>query len=120
MKLLRSFSYAWSGLKTCFIAETNFKIHVVLAILAISLGFLLNISRNEWLAVMGCVALVVAMEMVNTAIEKLCDVLLQDIHPGIKKVKDIAAGAVMVAAVCSLIIGVVIFLPKIIAYIKLL
>jgi diacylglycerol kinase len=57
--------------------------------------------------------------MINTAIEKLCDVVQQEIHPGIKKVKDIAAGAVMMAAAGSLVIGFVIFLPKIIVFIKL-
>jgi diacylglycerol kinase len=58
------------------------------------------------------------MEMLNTAIEKLCDVVHKEIHPGIKKVKDIAAGAVLIAAFCSVITGAVIFLPKIIHFIK--
>ena len=118
MKLIRSFTYAWSGLKACFSSETNFKIHIVSAIVAISLGFLLNISPVEWIALIVCIAFVIAMEMVNTAIEKLCDLVEHDIHPGIKKVKDIAAGAVMMAAIGSLAIGLIIFLPKIIVIIK--
>jgi diacylglycerol kinase (ATP) len=118
MKLLRSFTYAWSGIKTCFSAEANFKIHIVFAIAAITLGFLLNISHNEWLAIIVCIAFVMTMEMINTAIEKLCDVVQPGIDPRIKKVKDIAAGAVLVAAMGSLITGAVIFLPKIIILIK--
>jgi diacylglycerol kinase (ATP) len=118
MKLLRSFTYAWGGLKTCFSSETNFKIHIVFAVLTIFLGFFLNISSNEWIAIIFCIAFVIAMEMINTAIEKLCDVVHKDLHPGIKKVKDISAGAVMIAAIGSLVIGLIIFLPKIIVFIK--
>lgn len=120
MKILRSFIYAFNGLKTCFTAETNFKIHIAFSIAATALGFLLSISSIEWLAVIGCIAFVIAMEMINTAIEKLCDVVHKDLHPGIKKVKDVAAGAVMMAAIGSLIIGALIFFPKIIVYIKAL
>lgn len=118
MKTIRSFAFAWNGFKICFTSEANFKVHLVFALLAISLGFILNIGSNEWLAVIGCITFVTTMEMMNTALEKLCDVVYKDIHPGIKKVKDIAAGAVLVAAVCSVVIGTVIFLPKIIFYIK--
>ena len=118
MKIIKSFAFAWNGFKICFTSEANFKVHVFFALLATSLGFILKIGSNEWLAVIGCIALVTTMEMMNTALEKLCDVVQTDIHPGIKKVKDIAAGGVMIAAACSLIIGAVIFLPKIIYYIK--
>jgi diacylglycerol kinase len=118
MKLLRSFIYAWHGLKICFTAEVNFRIHIVCAIAAIFLGCMLRLSSVEWIAVTGCIAFVITMEMINTAIEELCDVVQGDIHPGIKKVKDIAAGAVMMAAIASLIIGFIIFLPKIIVFIK--
>ena len=118
MKTLRSFAFAWNGLKICFTSEINFRIHIASAIAAILLGFVLKISHAEWLAVTGCIVFVVVMEMINTAIEQLCNMVHQDIHPGIKKIKDVAAGAVMLSAFCSFIIGVVIFLPKIIVYIK--
>lgn len=120
MKIIKSFAFALNGFKICFTSETNFKIHIVAAVVVVLLGFALSISAIEWLVVTGCIAFVLTMEMINTAIEKLCDVVQIDFHSGIKKVKDIAAGAVMLSAVCSLIIGVVIFLPKIIMYIKLL
>ncbi len=118
MKVIKSFVFAWHGFKICFASETNFKIHLLFATAAVCLGFTLNITYIEWLSVIGCIALVTALEMINTALEKLCDVVHKDVHPGIKQVKDIAAGAVLVGACCSFIIGLMIFLPKIILYIK--
>ena len=118
MKLIKSFAYALQGLKICFISELNFRIHTVLAIIAIAFAIVFNVSIFEWMAISFCIAFVIAMEMLNTAIEKLCNVIHQEFHPGIKKVKDIAAGAVLVSAVFSLITGLTIFLPKIITYFK--
>ena len=118
MKLIKSFGFAWNGLNICFAAEINFKIHVLAAIIAIALGIGLHISMLEWGVIILCIALVITMEMINTAIEKLCDVVQKEFHPAIQKVKDIAAGAVLVVALCTLIIGAVIFLPKIISCIK--
>lgn len=118
MKIIKSFAFAWSGLKICFASETNFKIHIAFAAFAMLLGFVFSISRVEWLVIIGCIAFVTTMEMVNTTIEKLCDVVHKEFHPNIKKVKDIAAGAVLVAAACSVIVGVIIFLPKIIVYLN--
>jgi diacylglycerol kinase len=117
-KIIKSFAFAWNGLKICFISETNFKVHLLLAIIAVSFGIGFSISGTEWLALLFCIAFVLVMEMMNTAIEKLCDVVHKDFHPGIKKVKDIAAGAVLVAATGALITGLFIFLPKIIISIK--
>ena len=118
MKLIKSFAYAWEGIRSCFQSEPNFRIHSVLAIVVLVFSMLFKISTVEWIAVCFCIAFVVTMEMLNTAIEKLCDVTHKDFHSGIKKVKDIAAGAVLGAAFFSLITGIVIFLPKIISLIK--
>ena len=118
MKLLRSFRYAWNGIRSCFASEPNFRIHSLLTIVVIILSIVFDISTMEWIAVGFCIAFVVTMEMLNTAIEKLCDVVHREIHPGIKKVKDIAAGAVLVSAIFSLVTGLIIFLPKIIVYLK--
>jgi undecaprenol kinase/diacylglycerol kinase (ATP) len=114
MKLFKAFAFAFNGLKICFTSETNFKIHALLAITAILFGIVFNISTNEWLIILVCIAFVTAMEIMNTAIEKLCNVVHQDTHPGIKHVKDIAAGAVLVSAIISFVISCIIFLPKII------
>lgn len=118
MKLFKSFVFACNGLKICFLSETNFKIHIFLAAVAILLSIVFNISTTEWLVIIFCIALVISMEMLNTAIEILCDVVTKDIQPAIKKVKDIAAGAVLLSAIASFIIGGIIFLPKIILFIK--
>ncbi|MEO6539738.1 MAG: diacylglycerol kinase family protein [Ferruginibacter sp.] len=118
MKLIKSFAYAWNGIRSCFVSEPNFRIHSILSIVVIILSLAFHISTYEWIGVGFCIAFVIAMEMLNTAIEKLCDVVHPDIHPGIKKVKDIAAGAVLISAIFSLITGLIIFLPKIILYLK--
>ena len=118
MRLLRSFAYAWHGLRTCFGSEANFKIHIFFAAMAILFGFGLNISGGEWLAILFCIAFVISMEMMNTAIEKLCNMVHRDVHPAVKAIKDIAAGAVMIAAVSAFIAGIIIFLPRIMNLVK--
>ncbi|MEP7238317.1 MAG: diacylglycerol kinase family protein [Ferruginibacter sp.] len=118
MKLKKSFAFAWNGLRICFVAGQNFRIHVVVAIVVVILAVLFNISAHEWIFICFCIAFVIIMEMLNTAIEKLCDVVHPAVHPGIKKVKDISAGAVLISAIFSLLTGLIIFLPKIIACFK--
>ena len=118
MKLIKSFVYAWAGIRYCFKSEPNFRIHLIAAIIAVIFSLLFSISATEWIVVGFCIALVTAMEMMNTAIEKLCDVVHIEQDPVIKSVKDIAAGAVLLSAVFSLITAAIIFLPKIIMYFK--
>jgi len=118
MKLIKSFIYAWTGLRSCFRSEPNFRIHFMAAIVAIVFSVLFNLAATEWIAIGFCIALVITMEMINTAIEKLCDVVHKEQHPAIKKVKDIAAGAVLLSAAFSLMTAAIIFLPKIIMYFK--
>jgi diacylglycerol kinase len=115
MKLLRSFVFAFAGIRSAFGSELNFRIHTVAAILALCLSAVLKISTTEWILVFFCIAFVLVVELLNTALEKLSDVVHPDIHPGIKKVKDIAAGAVLIAALFSIATGMIIFVPKIIA-----
>lgn len=118
MKLKKSMLYALAGIQSCFKSEINFRIHFIAAILALILSLLLKISSTEWITICFCIAFVITMEMLNTAIEKLCDIVHQKIHPAIKTIKDIAAGAVLVSAFFSLVTGCIIFLPKIIIYFK--
>lgn len=116
--MFKSFGFAINGIRQCFITEQNFRIHTVAAIVAIILAFVFNVSGFEWIAILFCIAFVISMEMLNTAIEKLCDVVHKEMHPLIKKVKDISAAAVLVSAIFSAIAGLIIFLPKIISFIK--
>ena len=84
------------------------------------MGFIFTINTTEWLFVIGCCMLVLSLELLNTAIENICNLLSKDFNPFIKIIKDTAAAAVLVTAIGSVIIGAVIFLPKIINLIKLL
>ncbi len=118
MKLLRSFVHAFNGIRLSFASELNFRIHAVAALLVTILSAALDIAVFEWLLVGFCIAFVIVVEMLNTAIEKLCDVVQPEVNPVIKKVKDIAAGAVLVAAIFCVIAGLIIFVPKIIEYLK--
>jgi diacylglycerol kinase len=118
MKLIKSFFYAGRGIKYCFVQEQNFKIHMLAIAAVITAGFYFSITTTEWMLITGCCMVVVAMEMLNTAMEKMCDLVTKDFHPLIEYIKDISAGAVLVCAAGSAVIGVIIFVPKIIQYLK--
>ncbi|SUJ28384.1 Undecaprenol kinase [Sphingobacterium spiritivorum] len=110
---IASFGYAIKGLKVLFREETNAQIHLLAAITAVILGLWLHISAMEWIAVCLCIGIVIAMEALNTAIEHMADMITLEQHPGIKRIKDVAAGAVLITAIAALIVGLIIFLPKI-------
>ena len=118
MKIIRSFGFALNGIRYCLVSQTNFRIHMLLAILAICLSITMHISSTEWIIVLLCIAMVFLSEMINTAIEKLCYLEQPDFHPIIKLVKDIAAGGVLIVAFTSFVIGAIIFIPKIVILIK--
>jgi diacylglycerol kinase len=111
-KRIKSFYYAFSGLKTVLINEHNFRIHLLAAIFAIIAGTLFNISSMEWISITLIIALVLSLEIINSAIEKLADFVSPEKNIKIKAVKDMAAAAVLVAAIASLIIAAIIFIPK--------
>ncbi len=108
---LRSFRFAFQGAVQFFSKQRNAKIQTVMGIAAISLGFIVSITPYQWLLVLFCIGLVISLEMINSAIEIFCDMVTTDFHPKIKIIKDVAAGAVLVAAIASLIIGLIIFIP---------
>jgi diacylglycerol kinase len=118
MKHKNTFIHAANGILHAFRKERNFRIHVLATLLVIMLGVVITISRVEWLFVIGCCMLLLSLELLNTAIENLCDLVTEDYHPIVKIVKDTAAGAVLVAAAGSVITGLIIFLPKIIHLLK--
>ena len=115
MKFIQSLQFAISGIITFFRNERNGQIQLVAAIIVVTLGLVFQIGAMEWLVVVLCITVVLTLEMINTAIEKLCDVVQPDYHPQIKIIKDIAAGAVLIAALGSVIAGAIIFVPKIFA-----
>lgn len=115
-KLFRSFGYAFSGIIRMIGMEQNARIHLLATICAVLLGFGLKISSMEWCIVLILIALVWAAEAFNTSIEKLTDHLFHGYHKTARIVKDFSAGAVLICAIAALICGLIIFLPKIIAF----
>lgn len=118
MRFLNSAMHAVRGLLYCFQSEKNFRVQFALAVVAFLAGIFFGLTPQEWLAILLCTAIVLGMEIINTAIERLCDVITISIHPAIKQVKDIAAGGVLLVSAISLAAGCVIFIPRIISMIK--
>ncbi len=114
LKVVRSFKYAFAGLKYALVRENNVRFHALASICAVVLSIFFHISTNEWGAIIIAIGMVWAAELFNTAIEKLCDLVWEARHPTIKIVKDVAAAAVLMAAFTALAVGILIFLPKLI------
>ena len=112
-----SFSFAWQGIKALFRTEHNAWIHAGLTIAAITLSVILKISRAETIVLILAMSLVWITEIINTAIEKSMDFISKEKHPQIGLVKDLAAAAGLIAAITALIIGTIIFLPKLLNYV---
>lgn len=112
-KLIRSFAYAIEGIVHSIKREQNVRIHFMIAIVVICLGFYYHITTTEWLFVLFAIGGMVSLELMNTAIERTVDLVTQQKHPLAKQAKDAAAGAVLIFAIISVIIGCIIFLPKI-------
>lgn len=110
-KQLRSFGYAWQGIKACVGKEQNLSFHLIATAVVIIAGFAFSITRTEWVIVILCIGVVIAAELFNTAIEKLVDLVSPERHPIAGQVKDIAAGAVLVCAAAAAMIGLIIFVP---------
>lgn len=106
-----SFKNALKGLIIAWREELNFKLEVVIAFAVIVLGYTLCISRSEWLALMFSIGFVLVTELVNTALENVCDVIQPKTDEHIGKIKDLAAGAVLLASLLTISVGCIIFLP---------
>jgi diacylglycerol kinase len=113
MKFLKGFSYAFNGLKYAFSSQINMKFHILATLFVIAAGLFFKIENWEWIAIVLCISLVMALELVNTAIEKLTDLSTKEIHPLAKIVKDCAAAAVLIAAIGAAVAGCIIFIPHI-------
>jgi diacylglycerol kinase (ATP) len=109
---LKSFRYASEGIVSFFRWEHNAQIHLAITFLVLVLSVTLGLTKWEAIAVVFSIAFVWVAEMFNTVIEKTMDFISTERHPQIKLVKDIAAGAVLVAAVAAVIVGCFIFIPK--------
>jgi diacylglycerol kinase (ATP) len=95
--------------------QANARIHLVAAGIAIGAGFFFGISRAEWCAVVGAIGLVLTAEGINTAVEAVVDLASPELHPLAEHAKDVAAGAVLIAALTAVVIGVLVFGPRVLA-----
>ena len=114
-KQLKSFTFAWKGILTCAGHEQNITFHLLVAILVIAAGLLFNITHVEWMVVMLCIGTVITAELFNSAIERLVDLVSPEWNKIAGEVKDIAAGAVLATAITAAIIGLIVFLPYLLA-----
>lgn len=112
-RLINSFKYAFAGLLSEFKEEKNLKIHIFMMIIVIIAGILFKISTTEWIVCVILFGIVISAELFNTAIERIVDVIMPEINEKAKIIKDISAGAVLIPAICSVIVGLIIFVPKV-------
>jgi len=114
-KRIQSFKHAFRGIRTLFRETPNAWIQLAATVLVILLGILFRLSPREWLALVIVTGAVFSMEAVNTALERLSDYACnKEIHPLVKETKDLAAAGVLIAALTALIVGVIIFVPKVV------
>lgn len=112
MSIIKSFICAWRGFRSAFQLERSLRWQTLIAIGVIAAGALLKIDALSLVLVLIMIALVMALELVNSAFEKALDVLHPEEHKKIALVKDIMAGAVLFTAIIALIVGLVVFLPR--------
>ncbi|MFZ4412741.1 MAG: diacylglycerol kinase [Bacteroidales bacterium] len=115
---LKSFKFAFQGIREVVATQHNIWIHLLLAILAISLGFVFSIKAFEWIAIVISIGIVFAAEIFNSALEYMVDMISPEHNEKAGKVKDMAAAAVFITALSAAIIGFIIFLPRILENLK--
>jgi len=113
IKRIKSFGFAFNGLKILIIEEHNSRIHLVAAILIVIAGFYFQISILEWLAIILAIGFVISIEIINSAIENISEFISPEKNNSIKKIKDLSAAGVLISALTALAIGLIIFIPKV-------
>ncbi|MDB5154003.1 MAG: diacylglycerol kinase family protein [Mucilaginibacter sp.] len=116
-KFIRGFGYALNGIWHASVTQLNFRVHLMAALLTLYAGYTLDISTSEWLWIILCIAMVLIAELFNTALEFLTDLVSPEYNKKAGLVKDISAGAVLITAICALVIGLIIFVPKLLVFI---
>ena len=109
----KSFKYAIDGIKTAIKNEPNFRVHLIIAAFAIFLAYYLNFEKFEWLFLLITISFVIILELVNTTLEAIVNLVSPKIKPQAKIAKDVSAAAVLIAAITAIFIGLFLFLPKI-------
>lgn len=116
-KRQESFSFAIQGLKIA-LRQPNFKIMICIAVIVMGLAGFLGISREEWLILLLIIGIVLSLEVLNTTVETLLDLVQPQFSPKVKVVKDLVAGAVLISILVSVTTGIIIFLPKFLNILK--
>jgi len=114
--ITKSFLFAISGLKSALTKEPNFRIHVAAATLALIAAYFLGFSSLEWLILGITIFLVITFELLNTVLEALVNLISPELNPEAKIAKDVSAAVVLVSAIFSVIVGAILFVPKIIVF----
>jgi diacylglycerol kinase len=115
---VKSFSFALKGILYAFKTQHNTWIHIIVMVLVITAGFIFRLNLMEWGLIVFAIGIVLVSELINTAIESLVDFVSPNYDKNVGLIKDVAAGAVLISAIISVVIGLIIFLPKIIRLIK--
>ncbi|MBY0145719.1 diacylglycerol kinase family protein [Neobacillus niacini] len=113
IRLWKSFAFAITGIKTALWSERNMRIHFVVSVLVILCAVFFSISKIEWLFILIAIGGIFSLELINTAIERVVDLITVEYHPLAKQAKDVAAGAVFIYAIMAVIIGILVFLPHV-------
>ncbi|OLZ10475.1 diacylglycerol kinase family protein [Sulfobacillus thermosulfidooxidans] len=110
--LKESFRYAFSGLRYAFVTQRNLRLHFFTAAFVMTLGWILNLPKREFIVVLAAIMVVMVAEMLNTAVEAVVDLASPEIHPLAQTAKDVAAGAVLLAAIGAALLGLWVFVPR--------
>lgn len=110
-KFMKSFSFAFQGLKLAVQVDQNVRFHIVVGILVLILSFILKISKLDFLLIILAIFFVLITEMINTAIEEMTNLIIKEHRLEAKIAKDVAAGAVLLSAIFSVVVGLMVFLP---------
>lgn len=117
-KRIKSFSYAFAGLKVLFKEEHNARIHAVATLLVVAAGIFFRITDGEWIAVVLCIGMVISVEAVNSSIERCTDFVKQERDDRKRDIKDLGAAAVLVCVIASAVVGCIIFIPYLIQWLR--
>ena len=117
-RFINSFHYSWDGIKYAFKYEQSMFIHVLVTLLVVICGIIFKLNFHEWLLCIVLIGLVIATELINTAIEAVVDLACPEIHPLAKTAKDTAAAAVFVFAITAFLCGLFLFVPKSLRYFR--
>jgi diacylglycerol kinase (ATP) len=110
-----SFGYAFAGLAHVWRTQPHLRIHAGIALLAIGMGLFIGLGTVEWAVLVVMIAVVITLELLNTVLEVIVDMITPSYHPKAKIAKDVAAGAVLVAAAAAVAVGGLLFVPRFVA-----